>query len=99
MLCYKSEDDHTCQVVTVIFGKDNSPTPLVQHMRVHHHTDYEEVQCDNKLGLSVCDFTRCRNVVVDTLLGTNHDNPSLTSIVNIVSEIRVHMQDEIFPIM
>ena len=71
MLCYKSEDDRTRQAVTVILGKDNSPTPLVEHMRVHHHTDYEEVLRGNKLGLSVCDFTSRLNVAVDTLLGTN----------------------------
>ena len=53
----QSEDDRTRQAVTVILGKDNSPTPLVEHMRVHHHTDYEEVLRGNKLGLSVCDFT------------------------------------------
>ena len=71
MLCYKSEDDRTRQTVTVVLGKDNSPTPLVEHMRVHHHTDYEEVLRGNKLGLSVCDFTSRLNVAVDTLLGTN----------------------------
>ena len=71
MLCYKSEDDRTRQAVTVILDKDNSPTPLVEHMRVHHHTDYEEVLRGNKLGLSVCDFTSRLNVAVDTLLGTN----------------------------
>ena len=74
-VCYKSEDDHTRQAVTVILGKDNSPTPLVEHMRVHHHTDYEEVLRGNKLGLSVCDFTSRLNVVVDTLLGTNASVP------------------------
>ena len=67
----QSEDDRTRQAVTVILGKDNSPTPLVEHMRVHHHTDSEEVLRGNKLGLAVCDFTSRLNVAVDTLLGTN----------------------------
>ena len=35
MMCYESEDECTRQVVTVILDQDNSPTPLVEHMRVN----------------------------------------------------------------
>jgi hypothetical protein len=36
MLCYQNEDKGRVQDVTVKMGKDNSPSSLMDHLRIHH---------------------------------------------------------------
>ena len=40
MLCYVHEDLDRRLNVTVKFGKENSPSSLMDHMRIHHHQEY-----------------------------------------------------------
>ena len=40
MLCYQNEDKGRVQDVTVKMRKDNSPSSLMDHLRIHHGREH-----------------------------------------------------------
>ena len=55
---------------TVKLGNDNSPSSLMDHMRIHHQDEYNAVVVANSKGLSLAAFTAQRKEPrVRTLLG------------------------------
>ncbi len=43
MLCHQHEDKRRVQHATVKLGKDNSPSSLMDHLRIHHLQEYNSV--------------------------------------------------------
>jgi hypothetical protein len=43
MLCYQHEDKRRVHHATVKLGKDNSPSSLMDHLRIHHLQEYNAV--------------------------------------------------------
>jgi len=57
---------------TVLLGKDNSPSSLMDHLRIHHREQHDEVVVVTSQGITLPDFnTQRKEPPVLTLLGNS----------------------------
>ena len=69
-ICLGDQDRR--RLSTVQLGKDNSPSAMLDHLRIHHREEHDTVVVDNSKGLTLAAFNEQRNGArVRTLLGNS----------------------------
>jgi hypothetical protein len=70
---------------TVKWGKDNSPSSLMDHMRIHHQDEFNAVVVANSKGVSLATFTakrqepRVRSLIGNSSVRESADNSPATA--------------------